>query len=250
MVQLPRHSRAASSAAASPSTVPGAIRRRRSKTIKAMLLIQSAEVDDVSTPVRPAYETALKADQSPLRSAFSIRARSTASTTTRRRASRPPRPSSRGSARSLSSTPVFANDKAREAVFTARIPTCVTLCESSRPSRSACVSPLRQSGSRSAAQSPQILLPTQRRASSRAAQAVVATLDEAGKAEVQFPFERPQKTKLVELFRSASFSAKVCSERPDAAAARRREHAPRQRRSARTGYARSPRSWVVTRHCG
>ena len=34
--------------------------------------------------------------------------------------------------------------------FRTRIPTCVHLCESSRPSRSACVSPLRQSGSRSA----------------------------------------------------------------------------------------------------
>ena len=70
--------------------------------IKAPLLIQFAETDPSINGMWPAFESALKRPACRTRRT-SIRARSTASTTTRRRATTRPRRSSRGTARSRSS---------------------------------------------------------------------------------------------------------------------------------------------------
>ena len=76
--------------------------------IKAALLIQSAETDERINASWPAYETALKAANVRYER-YLYPARSTASTTTRRRVSTPPRPSSRGSGRSPTSTSTCAS---------------------------------------------------------------------------------------------------------------------------------------------
>ena len=55
-----------------------------------------------------------------------------------------------------------------------------------------------------------------------AAQAVLATLDEAGRAKVQFPFDGPQKTRWSNL-PSRSSSGRACGWRSHAGAARRRD---------------------------
>ena len=78
--------------------------------IKAPLLIQSAEVDERINASWPAYETALKAANVQVTSASSTRAHSTASTTTRRRATTRLRPSWRGSGRLPTSTSIFARE--------------------------------------------------------------------------------------------------------------------------------------------
>ena len=68
-----------------------------------------------STPGWPAYEAALKAANVPSRRCTCTRARSTASTTTRRRATTRPRRSSPGSARSSSSTSTSGDKRSHHA---------------------------------------------------------------------------------------------------------------------------------------
>ena len=57
---------------------------------------------------------------------------------------------------------------------------------------------------------PRLPLPRRRRASSQAAGAVLASLDDAGRAKVQFPFEGPQKTRWSNL-PSGSSSGRACA---------------------------------------
>ena len=83
-----------------------------------------------------------------------------------------------------------------------------------------------------------------------AAQALVATLDDAGRAKVQFPFEGPQKTRWSNLPSPLFRAARAAAGRPDGAAARRRHgtggHGAEPRRATR----KSKPSCRATKCCG
>ena len=175
-------------AAGVPST---ASPTRRRPEDQGALLIQSAEIDERINASWPAFERA-QGGRRALR-AVPLPGTSTGSTTTPRRATTRRRRSWRGSGRSRSSTRTCGDGKAREQLRT-RIPSCVHLCESFRPSRSACVSPSPPTVSLNAVRRRPASRPTRRRALSRPRR----RFDHArrrGRAKVQFPFEGPQKTR-------------------------------------------------------
>ena len=162
--------------------------------IKATLVIQSAEVDERINASWPAYRSGVEGGQRALRAlplpGHAARLQQRHDAALRRHGGQARMGADGRSLQRQSSLNVRLGNS-----FRTRIPTCVHLCESSRPSRSACVSPLRQSGSRSGGAKPAGTASDTTARIVAAAQAVVATLDDAGRAKVQFPFEGPQKTR-------------------------------------------------------